>query len=31
MAEVDEMVSMRAARFASADAMFVELDEGSDR
>ena len=31
MAEVDEMVSTRAARFASADEMFAELEEASDR
>ena len=27
MAEIDEMVKSRAARFASADEMFAELDE----
>lgn len=31
MAEVDEMVSTRAARFASADEMFAELEEASGR
>ncbi len=31
MAEVDEMVSTRAARFANADEMFAELEEASDR
>ena len=30
MAEVDEMVNRRAARFASADEMFAELEETSD-
>lgn len=29
MAEVDEMVNTRGARFASADAMFAELEEAS--
>ena len=29
MAEVDEMVNTRAARFASADGMFAELEEAS--
>lgn len=31
MAEVDEMVNTRAARFASADEMFAELEDVSDR
>ena len=31
MAEVDEMVNTRAARFASADEMFAEVEEASDR
>ena len=31
MAEVDEMVRTRAARFTSADEMFAELEEASDR
>ena len=31
MAEVDEMVDTRAARFANADEMFAELEEASDR
>ena len=31
MAEVDEMVNTRAARFASADEMFAELEDASDR
>ncbi len=30
MAEVDEMVSTRAARFASADEMFAELEGASE-
>ena len=29
MAEVDEMVNTRAARFASSDEMFAELEEAS--
>ena len=29
MAEIDEMVETRAARFASADEMFAELEEAS--
>ena len=29
MAEVDEMVSTRTARFASADELFAELEEAS--
>ncbi len=31
MAEVDEMVRTRAARFASADEMFAELEGASER
>ncbi len=31
MAEVDEMVGTRAARFASADEMFAELEGASER
>ena len=31
MAELDEMVNTRAARFESADEMFAELEEASDR
>lgn len=31
MAEVDEMINMRAARFASADEVFSELEEASGR
>ncbi len=31
MAEVDEMVRARKARFASADEMFAELEEASGR
>ena len=31
MAEVDEMVKTRKARFASADEMFAELEEASDQ
>ncbi|WP_420463353.1 type II toxin-antitoxin system RelB/DinJ family antitoxin [Candidatus Palauibacter sp.] len=31
MAEVDEMVKSRAARFASADEMFAELEEAGNQ
>ena len=31
MAEIDEMVNTRAARFASVDELFAELEEASDR
>ena len=31
MAEIDEMVNTRAARFASADELFADLGEASDR
>ena len=31
MAEVDEMVKLRAARFASADEMFAELEEAGNQ
>ena len=31
VAEVDDMVNTRAARLASADELFTELDEASDR
>ena len=31
MAEVDEMVKSRAARFANADEMFAELEETASR
>ena len=31
IAEVDEMVNRRKARFTSADEMFMEIEEASDR
>ena len=31
MAEIDEMVNTRAARFASVDELFADLEEASDR